>query len=153
MITLDNRGGSPGPFEHRKTEASAPGYQVLSLLVHRFPMLFLFVQRLHAWLEAHHLGFLRVFNAVEFQATAAVVLSFLICIILGPRVIAWLRKQKIGDNPDFDQADINKMMEGKKGTPTMGGVLIIASIFTTVMLLADLSNFYVGMALVCVVLL
>src|SRR5438067_9498095 len=114
-------------------------------------MIYLLVQHLHAWLEAHHLGFLRVFNAVEFEATAAMVLSFLICIALGPRVIAWLRKQKIGDLPDFDQADINKMMEGKKGTPTMGGVLIIASIFTTTLFLADLSNFYVKMAMLCVI--
>ncbi|HSV15299.1 MAG TPA: phospho-N-acetylmuramoyl-pentapeptide-transferase [Tepidisphaeraceae bacterium] len=116
-------------------------------------MLFLLVQRLHSLLEAHHLGFLRVFNAVEFQATAAMVLSFIICIIMGPRTIAWLRQQKIGDNPDFDQADINKMMEGKKGTPTMGGVLIISSILVTTLLLADLSNFYVNMAIVCVLLL
>jgi phospho-N-acetylmuramoyl-pentapeptide-transferase len=105
------------------------------------------------WLDAHHLGFLRVFTAVEFQATAAIVLSFVICLALGPRVIAWLRKQKIGDLPDFDQAEINKLMEGKKGTPTMGGVLIISSIFVTTILLADLSNFYVQMAMVCVVLL
>src|SRR6516225_6205498 len=106
-------------------------------------MIYLLVQHLRVWLDAHHLGFLRVFTAVEFQATAAIVLSFVICLALGPRVIAWLRKQKIGDLPDFDQAEINKLMEGKKGTPTMGGVLIISSIFVTTILLADLSNFYV----------
>ena len=116
-------------------------------------MIYLLVQHLRIWLDAHHLGFLRVFTAVEFQATAAIVLSFVICLALGPRVIAWLRKQKIGDLPDFDQAEINKLMEGKKGTPTMGGVLIISSIFVTTILLADLSNFYVQMAMVCVVLL
>jgi phospho-N-acetylmuramoyl-pentapeptide-transferase len=103
------------------------------------------------WLEAHHAGFLRVFTAVEFQATAAIVLSFAICLLLGEPVIGWLRRQKIGDMPNFDQAEINKMMEGKKGTPTMGGILIIASIFFTTLLLADLSDFYVRMALVCVV--
>lgn len=114
-------------------------------------MLYLLIKHLHNWLEAHHLGFLRVFTAVEFEATAAIVLSFLICIILGPRVIAWLRLQKIGDAPEFDQADINQMMASKKGTPTMGGLLIITAIFVTTVLLADLSNFYVKMALVCVV--
>src|SRR5215470_634395 len=103
-------------------------------------MLYLLVQRLHDWLEAHHLGFLRVFTAVEFEATAAVVVSFALCILLGPRVIAWLRRQKIGDQPEFDQAELNKMMESKKGTPTMGGVLIIFSIATTVLLLSDLAN-------------
>ena len=106
------------------------------------------------FLEAHHIGFFRVFyTAPEFQATAAIVLSFGICIALGPSVIAWLRKQKIGDSAEFGQADINIIMAGKKGTPTMGGLLIIASIFSTVLLLADLSNFYVKMALVWVILL
>lgn len=86
-----------------------------------------------------------------FQALAAVLLSFFTVLLLGPRVIGWLRKQKIGDNPDFDQADINKMMASKAGTPTMGGLLIISAITATTLLLADLSNFYVEMALLCVV--
>jgi len=42
-------------------------------------------------------------------------------------------------------------MEGKKGTPTMGGTLIITAIAATTLLLANLKNFYVDMALVCVV--
>src|SRR4029079_761681 len=66
-------------------------------------------------------------------------------------VIRWLRRQKIGDVPSFDHAEVDKMMEGKKGTPTMGGVLIIFSIALTVFLVADLSNFYVQMALVCLI--
>jgi len=118
-------------------------------------MIYLLVRRLldSGWLEAHRLGFLRVFTAVEFEATAAIVVAFVICMLLGSPVIARLRKLKIGDVPEFDQAEVNKMMEAKKGTPTMGGVLIIAAIFTTTVLLADLSNFYVRMALVCIVLL
>jgi phospho-N-acetylmuramoyl-pentapeptide-transferase len=118
-------------------------------------MIYLLVRQLldSGWLEAHRLGFLRVFTAVEFEATAAIVVAFVICMLLGSPVIARLRKMKIGDVPEFDQAEINKMMEAKKGTPTMGGVLIIASIFITTIFLADLSNFYVGMALVCIVLL
>ena len=118
-------------------------------------MIYLLVRRLldSGWLEAHRLGFLRVFTAVEFEATAAIVLAFAICMLLGSSVIARLRKLKIGDVPEFDQAEVNKMMESKKGTPTMGGVLIIAAIFITTILLADLSNFYVRMALVCIVLL
>ncbi len=116
-------------------------------------MIYLLIHHLlnSGWLEAHHVGFLRVFTAVEFEATAAIVMSFAICIAMGPRVIAWLRLQKIGDMPEFDQAEINKMMEGKKGTPTMGGLLIITAIFVTTVLLADLSNFYIRMALICVV--
>ena len=114
-------------------------------------MLFLLARHLREWLESHGLGFLRVFTFPTFQSTVAVLVSFFMCILLGPRVIEWLRRQKIGDNPNFDQADLNKLMEGKKGVPTMGGILIIAAIATAVVLLADLSNFYVRMALLCLV--
>jgi phospho-N-acetylmuramoyl-pentapeptide-transferase len=51
-------------------------------------------------------------------------------------VIEWLRRQKIGDNPDFDHAQLNELMKSKKGTPTMGGILIIFSIAATTLLLA-----------------
>ena len=114
-------------------------------------MLFLLIKSSLAWLETHGLGFLRVFTFVTFQATVAVVVSFLFCILLGPRVIAWLKKNKFGDLAKFDQAEMDKKMAGKNGTPTMGGILIIASILMTTLLLADLKNFYVQMGIVCLV--
>jgi phospho-N-acetylmuramoyl-pentapeptide-transferase len=110
-------------------------------------MFFYFAKHLQYALEAHSLGFLRVFTFAEFQALAAVLISFVFVLLLGPRVIRFLALKKIGDRPDFDQADINAIMNSKAGTPTMGGVLIIASIFLTTVLLADLSNFYVLMAM------
>jgi phospho-N-acetylmuramoyl-pentapeptide-transferase len=112
-------------------------------------MLFLLIRSSQPWLDAHHLGFLRVFTFVTFQATVAVVISFLFCMILGPGVIAWLRRQKVADQAKFDRADMDEMMKQKQGTPTMGGILIIASIFVTVLLLADLRNFYVLMGMIC----
>jgi phospho-N-acetylmuramoyl-pentapeptide-transferase len=114
-------------------------------------MIYLLVKSNLDWLEAHGLGFLRVFTFVTFQTTAAVMLTFLMVILPAPRVIAWLRRMKIGDQPNFDQDQINKMMEGKKGTPTMGGILIITAIAVTTLLLADMRNFYVQMALICLV--
>src|SRR5436305_8574556 len=114
-------------------------------------MLYWLVDHFRAWLVAHDLGFLRLFRDVAFQLTSAIVLGFLSVILLGPRVIRWLRHQKIGDLPQFDQAEVDKLMSGKKGTPTMGGLLIITSIFTTALLLADLRNFYVRMALLCLI--
>lgn len=117
-------------------------------------MVYLLIQHFYPQLESHHLGFLRVFfRYTTFQVACAILLSFLICIIFGPSVIAWLRKQKIADNPNFDQADINQLTASKKGTPTMGGLLIISSILATTLLLADLSNFYVQLAIVCVLIL
>jgi phospho-N-acetylmuramoyl-pentapeptide-transferase len=114
-------------------------------------MIYLLVDRYLKWLEAHGLGFLRVFTFATFQVVASILLSFLICVFAGPSLIRWLRRQKIGDQPEFDQAEINRMMEGKKGTPTMGGVLIITAIAFSTLLLANLANFYVQMAVLCLV--
>src|SRR3954471_23547732 len=98
-------------------------------------MLYLLIKHLADFLESRHLGFLRVFTFITFQAIVAVPLSFLIVLLSGKRVIAWLRKQKIGDQPDFDQAQMNERMKGKSGTPTMGGIMIIAAITTTTLLI------------------
>jgi phospho-N-acetylmuramoyl-pentapeptide-transferase len=114
-------------------------------------MIYLLVKSQYAWLESHRFGFLRVFNDVTFQSTAAVILSFALVILFGPGVIRWLRRQKIGDQPAFDQAQMDQLMQTKKGTPTMGGILIIFAIALTTLLLADLDNFYVGMGLICVI--
>lgn len=110
-------------------------------------MLYLLVNHFREWLQAHQMGYLRVFRYVSFQATVSVLLSFCLVIAFGPRVIAWLRRQKIGDRPEFDHEQVNKLMEAKAGTPTMGGLLMIASIAITTVLLADLGNFYVRLAL------
>jgi phospho-N-acetylmuramoyl-pentapeptide-transferase len=112
-------------------------------------MIYLLVDNYRTQLEAAGLGFLRVFTFVTFQATVSILLSFLLVILLGPRVIAWLRHMKLGDLPSFGQAEVDSAMSGKKGTPTMGGMLIIFAIGLTTLLLADLHNFYIVMGMVC----
>src|SRR5690606_16246211 len=67
------------------------------------------------------------------------------------RTIRWLLKQKIGDAPEFYNADVNKLMAGKAQTPTMGGILICGAILCTMLLLADLRNGYVHLAIVVLV--
>ena len=114
-------------------------------------MLYLLVRNSQQWLDAHGMGFARVFTFVTFQSTVAVVISFLICVLLGKPVIDWLKSHKVGDVAKFDQAELDKLMKGKSGTPTMGGLLIIASIFATTLLLADVRNFYVMMGMVCLI--
>ncbi len=115
-------------------------------------MLFLLIERFLPWLEAHHLGFFRVFTREQdpFRQTVALLVSFIACLVLGPPVIAWLRGKKIGDQPSFDQAQIDDLMKTKRGTPTMGGLFIIASVLLSILLFADVTNFHVQMALVCV---
>ena len=104
------------------------------------------------WLYAHlhdvrGLGFVRLFASVTFRTVAAVLFSFAVVLALGSPVIAALRRRKIGDNPDFDRADMNAIMADKRGTPTMGGILIVGSILATTLLLGDLGNAYVWLAI------
>ena len=107
------------------------------------------IDLLYPWLKAHGMGAFRVFQSAPFRAMLSIPLAFILCIVFGPRFINWLVRQKIGDNPNFDEATLNDLMASKKNTPTMGGVLIIASVVGSILMLADLRNFYVLMALVC----
>jgi phospho-N-acetylmuramoyl-pentapeptide-transferase len=86
-----------------------------------------------------------------FRATLAVVFAFAIVWALGPWVIRTLLRLKIGDLPEFDHQALNEAMRDKRNTPTMGGVLIVVAIGVTVLLLADLTNFYIMMGLFCLV--
>lgn len=85
---------------------------------------------------------------LEFRAFSAVIVSCAIVLLAGPRVIARLRRLKVGDNPEFHRSDLNELMKGKRGTPTMGGLLICGSVLVSTLLLADfIENRYVHIAL------
>jgi phospho-N-acetylmuramoyl-pentapeptide-transferase len=114
-------------------------------------MLYRLIQAFQDDLEQGPLGFLRVLLFPEFAALLASVGAFFAVLLLGGPTIRWLRRQKIGDNPDFDDASMNAAMAAKGGTPTMGGLLIVAAIGGTTLLLADIGNFYIVMSLVCLV--
>ncbi len=81
----------------------------------------------------------------------AAVVSFLVVLLLGPRTIRYLIKQKMGDNPEFDHADLNELTRHKSMTPTMGGVLILIAIGFAVLVFADVGNMYIRMALLALV--
>jgi len=113
-------------------------------------MIYLLINRMqHLIDQSTLLGPLGVFRWVEFRAVLAIVLSFLIVVLFAKRTIRWLVKQKIGDNPSFDHKDLDHLMKQKANTPTMGGILITCAILATTVLLADITNFYIHMALVC----
>ena len=94
---------------------------------------------------------LRVFGHVEFRAVLAIILSFATVALLGRWTIRQLLRLKIGDHPEFHNRTLNEIMRHKANTPTMGGILISAAILLAIVLLADLSNFYIVMALACLV--
>ena len=85
------------------------------------------------------------------RIVGAAVLSFLVVMLIGPRVIRMLVKWKVGDLPEFDHADLNELTRHKSTTPTMGGVLIVVAVFVGVMFFADVNNLYVRMGLMALI--
>lgn len=81
-----------------------------------------------------------LFQYISFRAGAAAVLSLLITITLGKRLIAFLRKKQVGE--DIRDLGLEGQLQ-KKGTPTMGGLIIIAAILIPTILMARLDNVYV----------
>ncbi|MEX0775529.1 MAG: phospho-N-acetylmuramoyl-pentapeptide-transferase [Phycisphaeraceae bacterium] len=88
---------------------------------------------------------------IDFRAVLSIVLSFAFVVVLGPRVIRRLIALKIGDNPEFYNQTLNELTAGKRNTPTMGGILICGAVLFCTLLLADIGNFYVQMALLCMI--
>jgi phospho-N-acetylmuramoyl-pentapeptide-transferase len=94
--------------------------------------------------------FFRVLTYVEFRAVLSMLFSFVFVVVLGKRTTRALLRMKFRDHPEFYHADLNELMKTKANTPTMGGVLIVGAIVSAALLWADLGNFYVQMALLCV---
>ncbi len=85
------------------------------------------------------LGFYAYQNVV-FRSVAATLTSFLIALLIGPKIIRWLMRKKIGDRPEFHHAALNELTKEKVNTPTMGGLIIILSVIASTLLWAKLYN-------------
>jgi phospho-N-acetylmuramoyl-pentapeptide-transferase len=89
-----------------------------------------------------------VFKYISFRAGMAAVFSLLITITFGHHIINWIRNKQIGETV----RDLG--LEGqaqKKGTPTMGGLMIIAAILIPTLLFANLNNIYIILLLITTV--
>ncbi|MFN8296826.1 MAG: phospho-N-acetylmuramoyl-pentapeptide-transferase [Chitinophagales bacterium] len=86
-----------------------------------------------------------LFQYISFRASMAIILSLVISMLIGRRIIRWLRKMQIGES--VRDLGLQGQVE-KKGTPTMGGVIIIAAIVIPTLLFARLDNVYVILLLV-----
>ncbi len=86
-----------------------------------------------------------------FRGTLAALFCFLFMLLLLPAAIRRLTRWKVGDQPEFDHASLNELTRDKANVPTMGGGMILLAMALAVLLLADISSFYVQMALVCLV--
>ena len=81
-----------------------------------------------------------VFRYISFRAAAAIVLSLFMSMVVGKRIIRKLARKQIGETVrDLGLAG----QKEKEGTPTMGGLIIIAAILLPVLLLCRLDNIYV----------
>ena len=83
-------------------------------------------------------------NYLSFRAMLASVISMLFVFFSGKKIIALLQRKQIGE--EIRDLGLEGQMQ-KKGTPTMGGVLIILGILSGVLLVCDLSNIYVQLLL------
>lgn len=94
---------------------------------------------------SNDLSFLNLFRYISFRAGGAVFTSFFIWLIWGPQFIAWLKRIQGEGQPI--RADGPQTHLKKKGTPTMGGLLILIAIVASTLLWANLFNPYVWMLL------
>jgi phospho-N-acetylmuramoyl-pentapeptide-transferase len=91
------------------------------------------------------------YQNVMFRCVTALLTSLLISLFIGPKIIRWLMRKKIGDLPEFNHTALNELTKDKVNTPTMGGLIIIFSSLFSTLLWAKLNNTFVQKAIFLVV--
>jgi phospho-N-acetylmuramoyl-pentapeptide-transferase len=102
-------------------------------------MLVLLAERLEQYARAFN-----VFGYITLRAVLATMTALVISFVVGPRMIAWLTRMKIGQSVRDDGPQTHL---AKAGTPTMGGALILVSIVVTTLLWGNLTNRFVWVVL------
>jgi len=95
---------------------------------------------LFGYLESLDVPGAGLFNYISFRAAMAIITSLIISTIYGKRIIRRLQKAQIGET--IRDLGLEGQMQ-KRGTPTMGGLIILLSIIVPVLLFANLQNVYV----------
>ena len=91
---------------------------------------------------------MQLFQFITFRVLLAVILSLFITTVYGKRLINYLQKKQIGE----DVRDLGLAGEqSKKGTPTMGGIIIILAILVPTLLLANLEKVYIRLMILSTV--
>jgi phospho-N-acetylmuramoyl-pentapeptide-transferase len=100
------------------------------------------------YLESINFPGARLFTFISFRSAAAVITSLIISLLIGKRIIIYLQKKQVGEVV----RDLG--LEGqykKQGTPSMGGIIILASIVIPTLLFAKLGNVYIILMLISTV--
>ncbi len=85
-----------------------------------------------------------VFQYISFRAGGAVITSLVITLLFGNKLISYLRKKQVGE--EVRDLGLQGQMQ-KKGTPTMGGLIILGAILVPTLLFARLDNIYIQLML------
>ncbi|MEE1167740.1 MAG: phospho-N-acetylmuramoyl-pentapeptide-transferase [Alistipes sp.] len=88
---------------------------------------------------------MRIGEYLSFRSAAAIIISLLIVIFMGKRIIRYLRRKQIGE--DIRDLGLDGQLQ-KKGTPTMGGIIIILAVLIPTLLFGDLTNIYIQLMLI-----
>jgi phospho-N-acetylmuramoyl-pentapeptide-transferase len=95
---------------------------------------------LFSWLDQINFPGAGLFQFISFRASLALITSLIVSVVIGKRIIARLRYQQIGET--VRDLGLAGQLE-KSGTPTMGGLIILAAILIPTLLFAKLQNVYV----------
>ena len=95
---------------------------------------------LFSWLDQQNFPGAGLFQFISFRASLALITSLIVSVVIGKRIINRLRKQQIGET--VRDLGLAGQIE-KSGTPTMGGLIILAAILVPTLLFAKLQNVYV----------
>jgi phospho-N-acetylmuramoyl-pentapeptide-transferase len=89
-----------------------------------------------------------LFQFITFRAAAAILVSLLISLVFGGRLVNYLRRRQVGET--VRDLGLDGQLQ-KQGTPTMGGLIILAAIFIPTVLFAKLENIYILLMLLVTV--
>ncbi len=108
-------------------------------------MLYFLIQ----WLEGlfHPPGF-QIVEFITVRATLAAITAFVIVMVIGPRVIRWLERKQLGEEVRTELAANGVDHSHKRGTPTMGGLIIVSAIVIATLLWGDLREVYIWLILI-----
>lgn len=103
---------------------------------------------LYEWLKDMNIPGIGMLQYISFRSGAAIILSLFITTAFGWKLIRYLQKKQIGE--EVRDLGLEGQMQ-KKGTPTMGGIIILAAILIPTLLFAQLSNIYILLMLLTTV--
>ena len=93
-----------------------------------------------------------VFKYITFRTVMASITAFLLSVIIGPVIVRMLKNMKIGELPRKANVEsLYVLHKHKEGTPTMGGIILLVSIISSVFLWARLDNPLVILSLVAII--